>query len=69
MDLQVKSSSITIKESSHLDDSEIDRMRREAETHAEEDDKKAKDVEARNQADQLVYSVEKSLSGFVEFVG
>ncbi|MEE8195529.1 MAG: molecular chaperone DnaK [Candidatus Bipolaricaulota bacterium] len=63
-----KSSSITIKESSHLDDSEIDRMRREAETHAEEDDKKAKDVEARNQADQLVYSVEKSLSELGEKV-
>ena len=63
-----KSSSITIKESSHLDDSEIDRMRREAETHAEEDAKKAKDVEARNQADQLVYSVEKSLSELGEKV-
>lgn len=63
-----KSSSITIKESSHLDDSEIDRMRHEAETHAEEDDKKAKDVEARNQADQLVYSVEKSLSELGEKV-
>ncbi len=63
-----KSSSITIKESSHLDDGEIDRMRREAETHAEEDDKKAKDVEARNQADQLVYSVEKSLSELGEKV-
>ena len=63
-----KSSSITIKESSHLDESEIERMRREAETHAEEDSKKAKDVEARNQADQLVYSVEKSLSELGEKV-
>jgi len=63
-----KSSSITIKESSHLDESEIEAMRREAETHAEEDSKKAKDVEARNQADQLVYSVEKSLSELGEKV-
>ncbi len=57
-----KSASITIKESSHLDESSVEQMRRDAEEHAEEDEKRAEQVEVRNQADQLVYSVEKSLS-------
>ncbi len=57
-----KSASITIKDSSRLDETEIERMRQEAEAHAEEDRKKAEHIEARNQADQLVYSVEKALS-------
>ena len=56
-----KSASITIKDSSRLDESEIERMRREAEEHTEEDKKKAEEIEVRNQADQLVYSVEKTL--------
>ena len=43
-----KSASITITESSRLDDSEIESMRREAEEHAEEDKKKAEEVEIRN---------------------
>ncbi len=63
-----KSASISITESSRLDDSEIDRMRREAEEHAEEDKKKAEEVEVRNQADQLVYSVGKALSDLGEKV-
>ena len=37
-------------------------MRREAEEHAEDDKKRAEEVEIRNQADQLAYAVEKSLS-------
>lgn len=57
-----KSASITIKDSSRLSENEIERMRREADEHAEEDQKKAEHIEARNQADQLVYSVEKALS-------
>ncbi|MEA3356773.1 MAG: molecular chaperone DnaK [Candidatus Bipolaricaulota bacterium] len=57
-----KSSSITIKESSRLNESEIERMKREAEEHAEEDKRKAEEIEVHNQADQLVYSVEKSIS-------
>jgi len=64
-----KSSSITIKDSSRLDEGEIDRMRREAEEHAEEDKKKAEFVELRNRGDQLVYSVEKALSDLGEKVG
>ena len=57
-----KSSSITIKDSSRLDESEIERMRRAAEEHAEEDRKKAEQIETRNRADQLVYSTEKVLA-------
>lgn len=56
-----KNASITIKDSSRLDESEIERMRREAEEHSEEDKKKVEEIEVRNQADQLVYSVEKTL--------
>ena len=56
-----KSASITIKDSSRLDETEIERMKREAEEHAEEDQKKAEEIEVRNQADQLAYSVEKTL--------
>ncbi|MBN1858568.1 molecular chaperone DnaK [Candidatus Bipolaricaulota bacterium] len=57
-----KTASIRITESSRLQDGEIDQMRKEAEEHAEEDRKRAEEVETRNQADQLVYSVEKTLS-------
>jgi molecular chaperone DnaK len=63
-----KSASITIQDSSRLDESEIDRMRKEAEEHAEEDKKKSELAELRNQADQLLYSVEKALSDLGEKV-
>ncbi len=63
-----KSASITIQDSSRLDEAEIERMRAEAEQHAEEDRKKTELVEARNQADQLIYSVEKALSDLGEKV-
>jgi len=57
-----KSASITIKDSSRLAETEIDRMRKEAQEHTEEDRKKAETVEARNHADQLIYTTEKALS-------
>lgn len=63
-----KTASITITESSRLNDAEIEKMRREAEEHAEEDKKRAEEVEVRNQADQLAYAVEKSLSDLGEKV-
>jgi len=63
-----KSSSITIKDSSRLDETEIEKMRKEAEAHAEEDRKKAELAEVRNRADQLVYTVEKALSDLGEKV-
>lgn len=56
-----KSQKITITSSSGLSDEEIDRMMKDAEAHAEEDRKRKETVEARNQADQLVYQVDKTL--------
>ncbi len=63
-----KSASITIQDSSRLDDSEIERMRKEAEAHADEDKEKAELIEVRNQADQLIYAAEKALSDLGEKV-
>jgi len=56
-----KQQSIQIKSSSGLSDEEIKRMTKEAELHAEEDRKKREVVELKNQADQLIYSTEKTL--------
>lgn len=56
-----KEQSIRITASSGLSDEEIQKMTGEAELHAEEDKKKRELVEASNQADSLIYSVEKSL--------
>ncbi|MEA2015778.1 MAG: molecular chaperone DnaK [Actinomycetota bacterium] len=54
-----KEQKITITATSHLSDEEIDKMVKEAEEHAEEDKKKRGLVDARNNADNLVYSTEK----------
>lgn len=56
-----KSHKITITSSSGLSDEEIDRMMKEAEANAEADRKRKEEVEIRNQADQLVYSVDKTI--------
>ncbi len=56
-----KSQKITITASSGLSDEEIERMMKEAEAHAEEDRKRKELAEAKNEADQLVYTVEKTL--------
>jgi molecular chaperone DnaK len=56
-----KEQSISIQPSSGLSEEEIDKMVKEAEAHAEEDENKRKLIEARNQADNLIYSTEKSL--------
>ena len=56
-----KEQSIEIKASSGLSDDEVQRMVTEAESHAVEDESKKKLIDARNQADQLVYSTEKTL--------
>ncbi len=56
-----KSQKITITSSSGLSDAEIDQMMRDAELHADEDRKRRELVEAKNEADQLVYSVDKTL--------
>src|SRR5687768_16936218 len=54
--------SMTISGGSALSKDEIDRMVKEAEQYAEEDAKRRDAIEARNQADSLVYSTEKFLS-------
>ena len=54
-----KEQSITITASSNLKEEDIEKAIKEAEAHAEEDKKRREVIEIRNQADQLVYSVEK----------
>ena len=56
-----KQQSITITASSNLKEEEINKAIKEAEEHAEEDKKRKELIEIRNQADQLVYSVEKMM--------
>ncbi|WP_203361699.1 molecular chaperone DnaK [Bacillus sp. REN10] len=56
-----KQQNITIKSSSGLSDEEIDRMVKEAEENAEADKKLKEEVELRNEADQLVFTTEKTL--------
>ncbi|MBP8933585.1 MAG: molecular chaperone DnaK [Candidatus Atribacteria bacterium] len=56
-----KEQAITIKASSGLSKEDIDRMLRESELHAEEDRKKKEEIELKNQAENLAYSVEKTL--------
>lgn len=56
-----KSQKITITSSSGLSDAEVEQMVKDAEAHAEEDRIRKELVEARNEADQLVYSVDKTI--------
>ena len=57
-----KEQSIRIQASGGLSDSEIDRMVKDAESHAAEDKKKRELVESRNQAEALIHSTEKELT-------
>ncbi|MDX9715537.1 MAG: molecular chaperone DnaK [Dissulfurispiraceae bacterium] len=59
-----KEQSIRITASSGLSEDEIKKMTRDAEEHAEEDKKKKQLIEAKNEADTLVYSIEKSLKDY-----
>lgn len=56
-----KEQKITITATSHLSDDEINKMVREAESHAADDKKRKEFVEVKNRADGLVYQTEKSL--------
>lgn len=56
-----KEQTITIKSSTGLSDEEIQKMVREAEENAEADKKRKEEVELRNEADQLVFTTEKTL--------
>ena len=60
---------IRIQASGGLDDADIEEMVRQAELHAEEDKKLRALVEARNQADTLIYTSEKNLAEHGEKVG
>ncbi len=57
-----KEQQIRIQASGGLSDSEIEKMVKDAESHAEEDKKRRELVEAKNQAEALVHSTEKALS-------
>ena len=56
-----KEQSITITASSNLTDADIDKAIKDAEAHAEEDKKRREFVDTKNEADQLVFSLEKML--------
>jgi molecular chaperone DnaK len=64
-----KSQKITITGTSGLSQEEIDRMMKEAEAYAEEDRKRKELAEAKNQADQLIYTVEKTIKDLGDKVG
>ncbi|MCP5506136.1 MAG: molecular chaperone DnaK [Chlamydiales bacterium] len=59
-----KEQKIKIEAKSGLDQSEIDRMVKDAEEHAEEDKQKKEEVENRNKADSLVFQAEKALKDY-----
>jgi molecular chaperone DnaK len=56
-----KEQQITITASTNLSKDEIEKMRKEAETHAEEDKKRRESVEIKNMAETMVYTTEKML--------
>jgi len=56
-----KEQSIRIEAKTSLSKEDIERMKKEAEVHAEEDKKKRELIDTKNMADQLIYTAEKSL--------
>jgi molecular chaperone DnaK len=56
-----RSQNITITASSGLNDAEVERMRKDAEAHAEEDRLRKEAIETRNNADSAIYTAEKTL--------
>ncbi|HEY9447129.1 MAG TPA: Hsp70 family protein, partial [Burkholderiales bacterium] len=64
-----KENKIKIQASSGLSEDEIKRMVQDAEAHAEEDKKARELVDARNQCDQMVHTVRKSLKDYGEKIG
>jgi molecular chaperone DnaK len=59
-----RSQHITITASSGLSDSEVEKMRKDAESHAEDDRKRHELIEVRNNADNTVYAAEKAMREF-----
>ncbi len=64
-----KQQSITITGHSGLEEEEIEKMVKDAEVHAEEDKKKREVIDTKNQADQMIYSLEKLLKGNKDKIG
>jgi molecular chaperone DnaK len=56
-----KEQKITITASSGLNKDEVDRMMKEAESHAEDDKRRREEIETRNRADQAVYGAERMI--------
>ncbi|MCL1828897.1 MAG: Hsp70 family protein, partial [Oscillospiraceae bacterium] len=56
-----KHQTVTISGSSNLDKNDIERMIKEAENHSAEDKRRREEIEVRNEADSLIYSVERQL--------
>ncbi|MDR1908712.1 MAG: molecular chaperone DnaK [Spirochaetaceae bacterium] len=63
-----KEQKIRIESSSGLSDTDIDRMVKEAELHAEEDKREKEKAEARNEADNMIYTTEKNLKDLADKV-
>ncbi|PWG67647.1 molecular chaperone DnaK, partial [Enterobacter mori] len=61
-----KEQNITIKSSSSLSDDEIDRMVKDAEENAEADKQRREESDLRNEADSLVFQVEKTITDLGE---
>ena len=61
-----KEQKITITASSGLNKDEVEKMRREAETHAADDTRKKEEVETKNVAEATVYSAEKTIREYAE---
>ncbi len=59
-----KEQSITIKNTTNLDEEEVEKMKQEAEEFAEEDKKKRELIEARNQASSVAFEMEKQLEDY-----
>ncbi|MBI4086649.1 molecular chaperone DnaK [Candidatus Kaiserbacteria bacterium] len=64
-----KTQSIRIEASSGLTPDDIERMKKDAEAHSAEDEKKKKVIEARNTADQMIYTAEKALADHKDKIG
>jgi molecular chaperone DnaK len=64
-----KEAKIEIKGSSGLDPSEVERMRKDAEAHAAEDRRKVEVIEARYEADRVIFAIEKQLKELGDKIG
>jgi molecular chaperone DnaK len=64
-----KEQKIRIESSSGISSADVERMRREAESHAEDDKKRRELIDERNKADQMVYQMEKLLKDNADKIG